>query len=93
MKIDDVLTAVGVLEHLENISKLKKVLESFIIGGERYMTKANISLRKANTSRTWILKKTLKMSKTVTYLMASILHLLPVAFYFLIEHCMGQSWA
>lgn len=55
MKIDDVLTAVGVLEHLEIVpkKKKKKVLESYIIGGERYMTKANISLRKANTPRTW----------------------------------------
>lgn len=54
MKIDDVLTALGVLEHLEVVqNKKKKVLESYIIREERYMTKANISLRKANTSRTW----------------------------------------
>lgn len=95
MKIDVVLTVVGVLEHLEIVQK-KKVLESYIISGRQYMTKANISLRKANTPRTWALKKThthtLKMSKTVTYLMASILHLPPVAFC-LIDHCMGRSWA
>lgn len=31
MKIDDVLTAVGVLEHLEMVQNLKKVLESYIM--------------------------------------------------------------
>lgn len=51
MKIDDVLTAVGVLEHLEMVQNLKKVLESYIMVENDIWP--SISLRKANTSRTW----------------------------------------
>lgn len=93
MNIDDVLTAVGVLVHLEIVpnqnSNNNKVLEPYIIDGEQYMTNANISLKKQSPPKTLAFqKKHIRNERTVTYFMASTLNLPPVAFYFLIDHCM-----